>query len=177
MRLLAVTLALTACAPVDPSSAEPLPMSLAGAWRITGAVTAAEQESRYLERFSPSGELLIVSECRGNKGACTESLHGYYRLHRPRPKALPPCDVALVELLGSGDSILIVLSPNTDHDRRELRGPPGRNQMGGTWTGATYNGWLRGTFELERMPEGSGLTRACSRQAEEGQSSAWVPAS
>jgi hypothetical protein len=177
MRLLAVTLALTACAPVDPSAAEPLPLSLAGAWRITGAVTAAEQESTHLERFSPSGELLIVSECREDKAACTDSLQGYYRLDRPRPKALPPCDVALVELFGSGDSILIVLSPNTNHGRRELRGAPGRNRMRGTWTGATYGGWLRGTFELERMPEGSGLTRSCSRQAEEGQSSPRAPAS
>jgi hypothetical protein len=168
MRALAVVLVLTACAPVDPSPAEPLRSSLHGVWRITGAVTAAEQDSPYLDRLGPRGELLIVSGCEGGVGDCPDSLQGYYRGVGPRPKTLPGCDMAVVELVGSGDSVLIVLGPNTDHGRRELRGALGHRRMRGVWAGATYSGWLRGTFDMERMPEGSGLTRACSRQAEGG---------
>src|SRR5687768_5822860 len=95
---------LTACFGDPSGSGRSLEERVTGVWSLT-------VRSRTPERIDLHGEVRVNSGTRA-----------WYSLGRPRPTDLPPCDPAEVRLTENSDSVIVILSPDSEHLRRELRG-------------------------------------------------------
>jgi hypothetical protein len=155
---------LTACFGDPIGSGRSPEERMAGVWTLTVRAGMAE-------RIDLRGEVRVIGPCAGtveragDSPACTAGMKAWYRLAVPRPMNRPPCDEAEVRLSETSDSVIVILSPQNEYLRRELRGVLYGDRMAGHWAGPTSAGWakLQSIFFLNRIERSSGLTDRCDR--------------
>lgn len=135
---------LTACF-AEPTGERSQEERVTGFWSLT-------VRSATPERIDLLGEVRIAGDMRG-----------WYRLALPRPIDFPPCDPAEVRLQENSDSVIVILWPDNEFLRRELRGILRGDRIGGRWAGPITGVWarLQSSFLLQRIEQSSGLTSPC----------------